>query len=371
MSRGPATGAGSGRTVIRDDKTVRTTSFVVPDGIDDPKRPSGGNIYDRRLSRGLVSLGWKVVERAVPGSWPDADDESKAVLAEEISAAADGSVVLLDGLIASASPEVLVPAAARLRLVVLVHMPLGVDARSSAREAAVLQAAAAVVVTSHWTRDRLLRQYTLRPERVVVAEPGVDPAAVAPGTATGGNLLCVAVVAPHKGHNVVVSALGNLGDLEWTCTFVGALDRDPEFVNRIRESARTSGIAGRLRFVGPLTGTELGAAYADSDVLLLASQAETYGMVVAEALARGIPVIGSEVGGVPATLGQDADGRSPGLLVPAGDADALAGALRCWLTDPDRRRRLRAAGRERRTQLTGWSLTSSRVAGVLEAVMAR
>ena len=68
----------------------------------------------------------------------------------------------------------------------------------------------------------------------------------------------------------------------------------------------------------------MSAAYADSDVLLLASQAETYGMVVAEALARGIPVIGSEVGGVPATLGRDADGRSPGLLVPAGDADALA-----------------------------------------------
>jgi glycosyltransferase involved in cell wall biosynthesis len=357
--------------VIRDDTTVRTTSFVVPTGIDDPKRPSGGNIYDRRLSRGLVSLGWKVIERAVPGSWPDADDESKAVLAAEISAAADGSVVLLDGLIASASPEVLVPAAARLRLVVLVHMLLGVDHRSSAREAAVLGSAAAIVVTSHWTRDRLLQQYSPAPKKVVVAEPGVDPAAVASGTATGGNLLCVAVVAPHKGQDIVVSALSRLADLEWSCTFVGALDRDPEFVDRIQEAARTCGIAERLRFMGPLTGPDLETAYADADVLLLASQAETYGMVVAEALARGIPVLGSGVGGVPTTLGRDADGRPPGVLVPAGDAAALAAALRCWLTDPDRRRSLRAAGRERRTQLTGWSVTSSRVAGVLEAVMAR
>ena len=231
---------------------MRTTSFVVPTGIDDPKRPSGGNIYDRRLSRGLVSLGWKVIERAVPGSWPDADDESKAVLAAEISAAADGSVVLLDGLIASASPEVLVPAAARLRLVVLVHMPLGrrrIARRPARRRCCGLPRP--FVVTSHWTRDRLLQQYTPAPEKVVVAEPGVDPAAVASGTATGGNLLCVAVVAPHKGQDIVVSALSRLADLEWTCTFVGALDRDPEFVDRIQEAARTCGIAERLRFVGP------------------------------------------------------------------------------------------------------------------------
>jgi glycosyltransferase involved in cell wall biosynthesis len=356
--------------VIRNDKTMRTITFVVPAGIDDPKRPSGGNIYDRRLCRGLDALGWRVIERGIPGTWPDADEESKAVLAREISAAADGSVILLVGLIASASPELLVPAAARLHLVVLVHLPLGVDDRSSAREAAVLQAAAAIVVTGQWTRDRLLQQYCTAPEKVIVAEPGVDPAAVAPGTSAGGNLLCVAVVATHKGQDVVVSALGNLADLGWRCTFVGALDRDPEFVDRILESARTSSIAERLRFVGPLAGPELAAAYADADLLLLASQAETYGMVVAEALARGVPVIGTEVGGVPATLGRDDDGRTPGVLVPAGDAVAFAGALRCWLTDPDRRQGLRASARKRRTQLTGWSVTSSRVAGVLEAVVA-
>ena len=67
---------------------------------------------------------------------------------------------------------------------------------------------------------------------------------------------------------------------------------------------------------------------------MLPSRAETYGMVVTEALARGIPVLASDAGGLPETLGRDPDGRVPGLLVPPGDAAALAAALRGWLDDP-------------------------------------
>src|SRR5207237_1378221 len=88
-------------------------------------------------------------------------------LAERVPAGAveripDGAAVLLDGLIASTAPEVLVPQTRRLRLVVLVHMPLGHrpidDAadQTRAREHAVLSAAAAVVTTSAWARRRLL-----------------------------------------------------------------------------------------------------------------------------------------------------------------------------------------------------------------------
>ena len=98
---------------------------VVPDGIDDPARPSGGNAYDRRVCRGLAAIGWSVREHAVAGSWPRPDAAACAALAGVVQRIPDGAVVLLDGLIASAAPEVLVPQAGRLRLVVLVHMPLG------------------------------------------------------------------------------------------------------------------------------------------------------------------------------------------------------------------------------------------------------
>ena len=153
---------------------------VVPDGIDDPARPSGGNAYDRRVCHGLAALGWSVHEHAVPGSWPRPDAASRDALADVVERIPDGAVVLLDGLVASAAPEVLVPQAGRLRLVVLVHMPLGhrpPDGRGRrvrTRERAVLSAAAAVITTSAWTRQRLLELYALPPERVHVAEPAVD-----------------------------------------------------------------------------------------------------------------------------------------------------------------------------------------------------
>ena len=127
---------------------------VVPDGIDDPARPSGGNAFDRQVCRGLTRIGWSVHENAVPSSWPRPDAAACAALVDVIERIPDDSVVLIDGLVASTAPEVLVPQASRLRLVVLVHMPLGHrpaddgvgDARM--RERAVLSVAAAVVTTS-------------------------------------------------------------------------------------------------------------------------------------------------------------------------------------------------------------------------------
>jgi glycosyltransferase involved in cell wall biosynthesis len=113
------------------------------------------------------------------------------------------------------------------------------------------------------------------------------------------------------------------------------------------------------------TGAELDQAYARADALVLASRAETYGMVVTEALARGLPVIATAVGGLPESLGRAADGCRPGILVPPGDQAALSRALDSWLSDPELRRRLRRAARERRETLLGWSTTTDRIAQAL------
>ena len=370
---------------------VSAVHVVVPDGIDDLARPSGGNAYDRRVCDGLAAIGWSVRERAVPGSWPCPDASACATLTGVIAGIPDGAVVLLDGLIASTVPEVLVPQARRLRLVVLVHMPLGdeslgdeplgdepqpdgpsrhefTDART--RERAVLSAAAAVVTTSMWTRRRLLDRYALPPDKVHVAQPGVDPADLAPGTAAGGELLCVAAVTPHKGHDVLFAALAAVTDLPWRCVCVGALNRDPDFVDRLVRQARRAGIDKRVCLTGPRTGAALDDAYAAADVLVLASRAETYGMVVTEALARGLPVVATAVGGLPEALGCGADGRRPGLLVPPGDPAAFAVALRGWLGATDLRQRLRRAAGQRRVTLCDWSATSVRISRVLAEVAA-
>jgi glycosyltransferase involved in cell wall biosynthesis len=350
---------------------VTDVHVIVPEDIDDPARPSGGNTYDRRVCGGLAALGWSVHEHAVPGAWPRPGAAAHAALARAVRRIPDGAVVLIDGLIASAAPEALVREALRLRQVVLVHMPLGhrpPDGEAGAvraRERAVLAAAAAVVTTSAWTRRRLGELYALPADRMHVAEPGVDAAGLAPGTAAGDALLCVAAVTPDKGHDVLLDGLATATDLSWRCACVGSLDRDAAFADGVRRRAVERGLGGRVRFPGPRIGSELDRAYAAADLLVLASHAETYGMVVTEALARGVPVLAAEVGGVTEALGRGEDGTRPGLLVPPGDPAALGAAVRAWLGDAELRARLRRAARERRASLRAWPATTSVVAGVL------
>jgi glycosyltransferase involved in cell wall biosynthesis len=349
---------------------------VVPEGIDDPARPSGGNAYDRRVCRGLAALGWAVHEHPVPGAWPRAGDADHAALAHAVRRIPDGAVVLLDGLIATTAPEALVPQARRLRQVVLVHMPLGHRPPEGeagavrAREREVLAAAAAVVTTSAWSRRRLGELYALPADRVHVTEPGVDAARRSPGSAAGDALLCVGAVTPAKGHDVLLDALVTVADLSWRCACVGSLDRAPAFADRVRRRAWEDELRDRVGFSGSRTGPELDRAYAAADLLVLASHAETYGMVVTEALARGLPVLATDVGGVTEALGFGQDGTRPGLLVPPGDPEALGAALRAWLGDAELRGSLRRAARERRASLRPWAATTSDVARVLAGVAA-
>jgi glycosyltransferase involved in cell wall biosynthesis len=350
---------------------VKAVHFVVPDGVDDPGRPSGGNTYDRELRRGLSELGWSVHEHAIGGCWPAPDAASFTALAGVVKRIPDNALVLLDGLVASTASEVLVPEAMRLRMVVLVHMPLGHDPAADGatqvcmREQAVLASAASVVTTSAWTRQRLLELYELSADRLHVAQPAVAAAELATGTAAGGALLCIAAVTFAKGHDVLFDALARAQDLPWRCVCVGSLERDPAFVETLRERSLNSGLADRVEFVGARTGADLDRSYAAADLVVLASRAETYGMVVIEGLARGLPVIATDVGGVSEALGHGADGIRPGLLVAPEDPAALAAVLRDWFGDAELRRRLRRAAIERRESLPGWSTTASVVAGAL------
>jgi glycosyltransferase involved in cell wall biosynthesis len=336
---------------------------ILPNDIDDPARPSGGNVYDRRLCNGLAALGWTVCEHAVPGAWPAPSPDERAGLGRLLAALPDGARVLVDGLVGLAVPDLLQAESDRLSLVLLVHMPL----RDGAARAA-LEAATAVVTTSSFARDWLAEHYDLPAARLHVATPGVDPAPAADGSDDGTRLLCVAVVRPHKGHDLLVEALAAIADLPFTCDVVGGLDHEPDFVAVVRRRVADAGLTERVRLVGPRTGAELGAAYAAADLLVLPSRGETYGMVVTEALARGIPVVTTAATGLPEALGRAPDGGLPGLLVPPEDAAALTGALRDWLSDAGLRGRLRAAARERRAALTGWETTAATVSRVLTEV---
>ncbi|HVQ59593.1 MAG TPA: glycosyltransferase family 4 protein [Solirubrobacterales bacterium] len=352
---------------------MRTVYVVLPDGVDDPLRPSGGNTYDRHLCDELGSQGWTVHECAVAGFWGVPDAASFAALERTLRQIPDEAVVLLDGLIASTAPAVLAPQARRLRLIVLVHMPLGhrpADDAARQREREVLTAATATVTTSAWARRRLLELYDLPAHRVHVAEPGAPATELVTGAEAGEALLCVGAVTFGKGHDVLLEALESIAALSWHCTCVGRLDRDPDFAGSLRRRSLDGGSGERVSFPGPRTGADLDRSYASADLLVLASRAETYGMVVTEALARGLPVVAAEVGGVGEALGEDESGARPGLLVAPEDPVALAGALSTWLGDAELRARLRRSAAQRRESLPRWETTAAVVAGVLAEVSA-
>jgi glycosyltransferase involved in cell wall biosynthesis len=340
---------------------VSTLHAVLPAGVDDPARPSGGNVYDRRMLDGLRCLGWQVREHHVAGAWPTPDVGALAALAHVLAGLPDGALVLVDGLVASAASVVLPTASARLRTVVLVHMPLGPDAG----EEAVLSGAAAVVATSRATRARLREWYGLR--RVHVCEPGADPAPLAAGSGAG-SLLCVATVHRGKGHDLMLDALAEVEDQPWTLTCVGSLEVDPIHVARLQQRVYARRWEDRVRFVGPLVGAGLEAAYDAADLVVLASRAESFGMVLTEALAHGLPVVATRVGGVAEAVGRSVDGSVPGLLVPPEDAAALATALRDWMTDSRLRERLSRSAARRRTDLRRWDEAATDLGDVLTQV---
>jgi glycosyltransferase involved in cell wall biosynthesis len=359
--------AAAGALEVR--KIVRV-HVVVPEGFDDPGQPTGGNIYDRRIGAGLAKAGWDVRVTTVAATWPVPG--SGADLARVVLAIPDGETVLIDGLIASSAAAQLLPHAGRIRITVLLHMPLATvlgtrqDASAQRSERLVLRAAAGVIVPSEWTRQQLLTRYAMPAHRVHVARPGVDPVS-APARPVRGQLICVGVLSRHKGQDLLVEALAGLAERDWHCVLAGSLDRDPDFVGQLQARIAQLGYGHRIRLAGVLTGAALSHAYATADLLVAPSRSETYGMTVIEALAHGLPVIAAAVGGLPEALGSAADGARPGQLVPPGDPAALAAALGDWLGDERHRHRLRAAARHRRSALRGWEQTTQEIANALTA----
>ncbi|MFC0106869.1 glycosyltransferase family 4 protein [Kibdelosporangium aridum subsp. largum] len=338
-------------------------TFVVPGDIDDQAVPSGGNVYDRRMVRALGAT-----EVAIAGTWPTPDDKARQDLASALARMDEGATVLIDGLVACGVPEVVVPQARRLRLAVLVHLPLadetGLDPDLAkdlnTRERETLHAAGMVIATSPWAARRIVQHHWLDGDRVHAVPPGTDPAPLAPGTDGRSRLLCVAAVTQRKGQDRLVEALEDARDLPFSCELVGSLRRDTDYVLRLHEMIKESGLADRVTMTGPKTGAQLEASYAAADLFVLPSHTETYGMVLTEALARGIPVLATKVSAMPETVGKAPDGTVPGILTWR-----LADALRRFFTDAPLRDKLRAAAHARRETLIDWDTAAHQLADVL------
>jgi len=332
------------------DKTPlrRELVFVVPGRLD---QLTGGYLFDRHIVEGLRARGRVVRVIELTGGGPKANP---AVLA----GVADGTEIVVDGLALANLGEVLAAQARRLPIVAFVHGPLAQESglppaeakRAAQREAALLLRLSGVICPSRKTAAAV-GSYGVSPDRIAIAPPGtVKPNRLRPRRGPVRALLCVANLLPRKGHGVLVEALARLRDLDWNLLCVGSLERDPATARLVRRMISAAGLERRITLAGEWPPQSVAHAYRKADAFVLPSFHEGYGMVFAEAMAHGLPLIATTAGAIPETVSPEA-----ALLVPPGDSAALAWALRRVIAEPVLAARLAAGSRAAGARLPEWS----------------
>jgi glycosyltransferase involved in cell wall biosynthesis len=346
---------------------VKRLVFAVP---GDLATPTGGYGYDRRMIAELRELGWQIdiLDLGEGFPWPDAATRANANAL--LLAIPKDRIIVVDGLALGVLPETAARLAGRNPLLALVHHPLALEWGISSQQACALRAseraalavAQAVVVTSAATARLVASDYAVPVERITVARPGSDPAPLAEASCDGMvRLLSVGAIAPRKGFDILVAAMARLTDLNWQLTIAGDRTRDCDASALLDATIAHHGLSDRIDVSGAVSAQRLAASYAKADLFVLASHFEGYGMAYAEAIAHGLPVIGTSAGAIPETVPPEA-----GLLVAPGDISALATALRRVIGDGDLRRRLAGAARAAAPQLPNWRHSASTFAGALE-----
>ena len=342
--------------------------FAVP---GDLATPTGGYAYDRRMIAELTGLGWEVEVADIGNEFPRPGARALEAARTRLLAVPPGIPIVVDGLAFGVLPELAAELHPDHPLIALVHHPLALETGIPAaeaeefrrRERAALAFTDNVVVTSPATARLLSADYGVAEEDITVAMPGSEPRAAARGGRGAVALLAVGAVVRRKGYDVLVAALGTLKDLSWRLTIAGDRARSPAAAAALDADIHRLDLGGRIEVAGAVDDARIAALYAEADLFVLPSRFEGYGMAFAEAIAHGLPVIGTTAGAIPGTVPDGA-----GLLVPPDDADALAQALRRLIAQPGERQCMAAAARAAAARLPTWRQSAEIFARAIEAV---
>jgi glycosyltransferase involved in cell wall biosynthesis len=347
---------------------VKHAVFAVPGSLE---TPTGGYAYDRRIIYELERLGWHIELVDVGDGFPWPTEITLAAVHARLLKVPTGWPIVIDGLAFGVLPEVASELVNHNPLLALVHHPLALEWGLSADQAdilrrserAALASTQGVVVTSPATARIVASDYGVPADSITVARPGNDPVPRARGSRDVGmpHLLSVGAVVPRKGFDVLVAALATLSSLPWKLTIAGDLTRDSMAAARLHSEIARHELTDRIAVLGAVSSKQLATLFDTADLFVLASYFEGYGMAYSEALAHGLPVIGTKAGATAETVPHEA-----GLLVAAGDAAAFAEAVRRALSEPGLRLRLAGAALIAARQLPTWRQSGVIFAGALE-----
>jgi glycosyltransferase involved in cell wall biosynthesis len=304
---------------------------------DDLEQRTGGYIYDDHIIRGLRELGWVISVHSTSLSSSKIGTPPNNSLENILNSIEEGQTVILDGLVMGRNPRELSRHTHRLKLISLLHHPLfkesGLPQSEMVRlfemEKKALTNCVGVITTSQFTANQLATM-NIPTEIIRTVIPGTKPALPAKGPHKNAppRLLCVASVIPRKGFHILIDALHKIRCLDWECICAGSLDRSPSYASEILETVAKHQLGHRILFTGECSSATIDKLYDFSSIFVLASLYEGYGMVLAEAATRSLPIISTTGGAIPYTMK-----GTPAILVPAGDSNSLADALRNTLNN--------------------------------------
>jgi glycosyltransferase involved in cell wall biosynthesis len=304
--------------------------------------PSGGNVYNARIFEGLGDELPVELHFVAPGG-----------AAPRLPARAR---VLVDSLLMAEASPLLEQAGRRGLLVHHLHLfdPETRDGERARLERGLLPGYDFFVVTSAWSA-RALSELGVPGSRIGVVHPGLDAHYLQPcRTRSGGDsvrLLTVASLIARKGLLELLGVLGRIAaPPAFTWTIAGTDRIEPTYARRFAAALAETGLGPRVR-VQEVAPDAMAALYDDSDLLLSAARFETLGMAIREAMARGLPVLAWDVGGIGESI---VDGET-GYLVRAGQDDAFAERLRALIVDDALRARLGGQARRRALTFPSWN----------------
>lgn len=219
-------------------------------------------------------------------------------------------------------------------------------------------------MTSQATADLLIKAYSIPPAKLTVALPGTQQQSFAACEGDPPVLLTVATLTQRKAHDVLIKALSRIIDLPWTARFVGGQQFDPAWAAHLHKITDALELGERISFVGSVA--DLTPEYTNADLFVLPSRFEGYGMVFAEALSFGLPIVAARTGAVP-----DVVPESAGVLVKPDDATALAHALQQLLNDKQRYQQLRLGAQIAAAMLPSWQDTANMMNKLLMTLSTR
>jgi glycosyltransferase involved in cell wall biosynthesis len=355
--------------MVRGAFVVRRIAFAVPGDIT---TLTGGYAYDRRIISELKRLSWRLDAMSLGEGYPWPSETTRAAAYRRLSTIPADTTIVIDGLALGALPDIGAKVRPRSPIVALVHHPLALESGLCVEHAAVLRdseraalsAAGRVVTTSEMTARCLIADYAVPADRIVVASPGVDSSPIA----RGGNgevvsLLSVGALAPRKGYDTLIAGLAQIADLPWRLSIAGDRERDARTAREIEANIVECGLSNRISLLGAVASLQLEELFLSADLFVLASRFEGYGMAFAEAIAHGLPVIGTTAGAIPETVPAGA-----GVIVPSEDVDALANALRCLIENHAERGKLAAGARKAIRHLPTWPDSAKKFARALETI---